>query len=85
MLLQENNLKAFKYTKKIIKQISREILSGNIDIKPYYKVKGGKTPCDYCSYKTICNFNSGICKNSYYYIGNINKEAILEEISKEDK
>lgn len=74
-----------KYTKKIIKQISREILSGNIDIKPYYKVKGGKTPCDYCSYKTICNFNSGICKNSYYYIGNINKEAILEEISKEDK
>lgn len=74
-----------KYTKKIIKQISKEILSGNIDIKPYYKVKGGKTPCDYCSYKTICNFNSGICKNSYYYIGNINKEAILEEISKEDK
>ena len=74
-----------KYTKRIIKQISREILSGNIDIKPYYKVKGGKTPCDYCSYKTICNFNSGICKNSYYYIGNINKEAILEEISKEDK
>ena len=74
-----------KYTKKIIKQISKEILSGNIDIKPYYKIKGGKTPCDYCSYKTICNFNSGICKNSYYYIGNVNKEAILEEIGKEDK
>lgn len=28
-----------KYTDKIIKQISQEILSGNIDIKPYYNTK----------------------------------------------
>lgn len=71
-----------KYTKNIIKQISKEILKGNIDIKPYYKIKGGKTPCEYCKYKTICNFNNGICKNSYYYIGNTNKDAILDSISK---
>lgn len=74
-----------KYTKKIIKQISEEILTGNIDIKPYYKIKGGKTPCEYCSYKPICNFNNGVCKNSYYYIGNINKDAILEDISNKNK
>lgn len=70
-----------KYIKNTIKQISKEILSGNIDVKPYYKVKGGKTPCDYCKYKTICNFNNGICKDYYYYVGNINKDAILDEIS----
>ena len=71
-----------KYTKNIIKQISKEILTGNIDIKPYYKTKSGKTPCEYCSYKSICNFNNGICKNSYYYVGNTNKDAILDSISK---
>jgi len=41
-----------KYTKHIISEISKEIFSGNIDIKPYYMSK--KTPCEYCQYKTIC-------------------------------
>ena len=69
-----------KYTNKIIKQISEEILSGNIDVKPYYKIKQGKTPCEYCKYKSICNFNTGICKKEYNYIGNAEKEYILEQI-----
>lgn len=73
-----------KYTKNMLSKISEEILSGKIDVKPYYKVKGGKTPCEYCSYKSICQFNNGICKNSYYYIGNINKDAILEQIAKQE-
>lgn len=45
-----------KYMKKMITQISEEILNGKIDVKPYYKVKGGKTPCEYCSYHSICQF-----------------------------
>ena len=73
-----------KYTKNMLSKISEEILSGKIDVKPYYKVKGGKTPCEYCGYKSICQFNNGICKNSYYYIGNINKDAILEQIAKQE-
>ena len=69
-----------KYTNKIIKQISNAILSGNIDVKPYYKIKQGKTPCEYCKYKSICNFNTGICKKEYNYIGNAEKEYVLEQI-----
>ena len=69
-----------KYTNKIIKQISNNILSGNIDIKPYYKIKGGKTPCEYCKYKSICNFNNGICKKEYNYIGNESKDYIFEHL-----
>ena len=67
-----------KYTKKLIKQISSEILSGNIDIKPYYNVKSKKTPCEYCEFKSICNFSGGDCKNGYNYINNVEKEVILE-------
>lgn len=73
-----------KYMNKILKQISEEILTGDISVKPYYKIKQGKTPCEYCKYKSICNFNSGICKKEYNYIGNEEKEYILEQI-KEDK
>lgn len=53
-----------EYTIKTIKEISKEIFMGNIEIKPYYKNK--KTGCDYCSYKSICGFNSN--KNKYNYI-----------------
>ena len=72
-----------KYTNKIIKQISNSILSGEINVKPYYKIKQGKTPCEYCKYKTICNFNTGICKKEYNYIGNAEKEYVLEQIKKQ--
>jgi ATP-dependent helicase/nuclease subunit B len=49
-----------------IKQISTEILSGNIDIKPYnYKMQTG---CDYCEYKSICMFNPNLKENTYNYI-----------------
>lgn len=66
------------YIYKTIKEISKEILSGNIDLKPYNKA--GKTPCEYCAYKAVCGFNSGFCKNEYNYIGKLKKEEILEKM-----
>ncbi len=68
------------YMEKIIKQISEEILNGNIGIEPYYKTKDKKTPCEYCSYKAICQFNQ-TTKNNYNYIPNVNKEKVLEKIA----
>ena len=72
-----------KYMDKIIKQISEEILSGDIEIKPYYNTKNKKTPCEYCAYRSICRFNQ-ITKNDYRYIPNMDKDVILGLI-KENK
>ena len=67
-----------KYIYKTIKEISKEILSGKIELKPYYKK--GNTACQYCEYKPICAFNVGLCNNEYNYINNESKEDILEKI-----
>ena len=75
-ITKEQFEKLQKYIDKTIKQISNEILKGKIDLKPYYKK--GNTPCKYCSYKAICGFNRGFCKNEYNYIGNRSKEEVLE-------
>ena len=75
---QEEFTKLQKYINKTIKQISNEIFKGNIELKPYYKNK--KTPCEYCSYKSMCGFNSGIIKKNYNFINKLNKEEILEKI-----
>lgn len=69
------------YMEKIIKQISNEILDGNINIEPYYYIKNRKTPCEYCIYKSICQFNQ-TTKNNYRYIANNNKEYILQQMDK---
>lgn len=67
-----------QYINKIVKQISKEILSGNIDLKPYNKK--GKTPCEYCEYKSICGFNPRLCKNEYNYIDKKSKDEILNKM-----
>ncbi len=69
-----------KYIKKIIKEISEEILKGNIVQNPYYNTKNHKTPCEYCSYKSICGFNPNLRDNNYSYIPNKNKEEILKNV-----
>ena len=59
-----------KYMDEIIKQISEEILSGSIDLKPFYDTRKqrGKTPCEYCKYKAICRFDVNNSGNSYNYL-----------------
>lgn len=55
-----------KQVKKVIKELASEIMKGNIDIKPYsYK---GKTGCDFCNYRTICNFSTSLKCNNFDYI-----------------
>jgi len=71
------------YIYKTIRDISKEILSGKIDLKPYYK-KGEKA-CKYCEYKGICGFKPGTCSNEYNYINSMTRDEILEKIKKEVK
>lgn len=71
-----------KYTKHVIKEISKEIFSGKVDIKPFYMNK--KTPCEYCEYKSICNFDSKFKDNDYRYIKNYSKDFVMEEILKRE-
>ena len=71
-----------KYGKILIKQISEEITSGDISIKPYYNRKNKKTPCVFCEYKNICGFNTGLKGNQYRYISCLNKKDIMNNIAK---
>lgn len=70
-----------KTVNRVIKQISKEILDGNIEIKPSYSKKTKTEACKYCEYKSICGFDPNI--NHYTYIENKSKEEILEEIKEE--
>lgn len=64
--------------RKIIKDISKEILCGNIDIKPIYDKKTKTDACKYCEFKSICGFNTRT--NCFKIIENKTKEELLYNI-----
>lgn len=68
-----------KYTKHIISEISNEIFAGVVDIKPFY-LSNKKNPCEFCEYKSICNFDPKLKDNEYRYIKNMSKESVMEDI-----
>lgn len=72
-----------KTVQKTIKEISKEILQGNIAIKPYSYQK--KTGCDYCKYQSICMFNPNGKGNEYAYIRHRNNGEVLSEMVSEGK
>ncbi len=67
-------------------ELSNKILDGKIDINPFRK-DSNKTPCSYCDYKTVCQFDSSIDGNKYRNIKKASKDEILSELilEKENK
>lgn len=66
------------YIYKTIKEIAKEILKGNINIKPYNK--DGKKPCDYCPYKAVCRFDTRTKGNKYNYIGKLSNDDVIRKM-----
>ena len=69
-----------KYSTKLIKQISKQILSGDISVKPYYDEKSKSTPCQYCKYRSICQFDPKLKNNDYRFVANVKKQEVLDNL-----
>ncbi len=70
--------KLTNYMDKIIKQIGEEIMIGNIKNEPLIR-KSATSPCEYCSYKRLCNFEPSL-GNKYRRINNLKNEEVLSNI-----
>ncbi|MGD9568262.1 MAG: helicase-exonuclease AddAB subunit AddB [Sedimentibacter sp.] len=66
-------------TDEVAKDLAEKILDGNIDIMPFRK-DAGKTPCSYCDYTGVCQFDPSIDGSSYRKIKKLKKDEILLEI-----
>jgi ATP-dependent helicase/nuclease subunit B len=68
--------KFLQFTKAKILQLAEGILSGRIDVNPYYLNK--TSPCSYCRYKALCRFDWQI--NDYKFLASLNKLQVLDKI-----
>ncbi len=69
-----NNLIEFVYKK--CADMTKSILEGNINIDPFKK-SDGTTPCKYCEYIGICQFDKSL-GNSFRLIGKMDKDDIIK-------
>lgn len=70
-------------TDDVARDLAKKILDGNIEIMPYRKDSGNKTPCEYCDYSGVCQFDPSVDGNSYRKIKKLKKDEILLEILNE--
>jgi ATP-dependent helicase/nuclease subunit B len=76
---EEDFFKLMDHVQNLIREISMEMIRGNIRIQP---VKNGKiTACRYCPYTHICQFDRQFQDNTYRNIRNIKGEEIFRQIS----
>lgn len=69
--------------KKLI-QGGQRILSGEVDLNPFYKIKDKKRACEFCSFRSVCNFDVMLKENQYHRIENLKKDEIIERIGGEN-
>lgn len=72
-----------KYVRKLIVELCEEMLEGNISIKPYKKSK--YTPCGFCEYSAICQFDTSIKGSQYRFIKDKKDEEVLQCIREDMK
>ncbi|WP_085521814.1 helicase-exonuclease AddAB subunit AddB [Tuberibacillus sp. Marseille-P3662] len=70
------------YVRETMADIGTNITDGDIDISPY-KLKN-KKPCEYCAFKSVCQFDESQPENEYRALKQTKDKDILEQIRKED-
>ena len=76
-----NDLRHFVRNKYM--ETGNRIIEGNVAISPY-KMKA-RTPCTFCSYQSICQFDESLDANDYRVLAPKSKEAFFQSIREEEK
>lgn len=72
-----------KYVRSKIQDIGTNITDGMINISPY-KLKD-KTPCTFCSFKPVCQFDPALETNEYRLIRKEKDDVMLKKILDEER
>lgn len=67
-----------QFVRSKIKQIGQDISCGVVSIEPYQL--GDRTPCQFCDYKAVCQFDPMIEGNQYRKLSKTSDEEIWREI-----
>lgn len=67
-----------QHTRQMIRSIGQGITNGVVDIRPYRL--GKETPCDFCAYRSICQFDPLYENNEYRHYFNRREDEIWQQL-----
>lgn len=67
-----------KYVRGVFKQAGQRILDGEVKLEPIHL--NGQTPCTYCDYHSVCQFDRNLKENQYQYLPKVSEKEALEKI-----
>ncbi|UQD51363.1 helicase-exonuclease AddAB subunit AddB [Bacillus methanolicus] len=70
-----------RYVRKMYEKTGNAITEGIVDLSPY-KMKN-KTPCTFCPYKAVCQFDQSLESNEFRILTPYKKDDVLDLIRKE--
>lgn len=70
------------HVRGLYQKAGNDIVSGRVDITPYRYNK--KTPCTFCSYRQVCQFDDTLDENNYRIIRPKKKEEIIQMMKEEN-
>lgn len=82
-VLDEEGMKLISnFADRKIKEMSSEILNGNIELSPYEK--GTQNACTYCAYRSVCGFDPHINGMKKRTLTEYSKDEIIERFREEE-
>jgi len=69
------------HVRRKITQIGDEIVEGHVEIKPYRR--GKRSPCTYCSYRPVCQFDTLMEDNDYRFLPEYDKAELWHKITQQ--
>jgi len=72
-----------QHVRRLLKDLCGEIMKGNVYIKPYKKK--GVTSCKYCSYLSVCQFDTAMKENSFRLLYDKSNDEIWELMAQEEE
>lgn len=78
---KEDFHKLRNHVRSLYKKSGNAILSGYVDISPYQFAN--KTPCQFCVYKPVCQFDQALAANQFRLIQKEKREQVIARIREE--
>ena len=66
------------HVEKVLVETAQSILSGDIAIEPYSLEK--RTPCAFCSYSSVCQFDRQLEENAHRMLSTEEEPVLLEKL-----
>lgn len=68
------------YVRNLVGDMGKSILNGCTEVRPYKL--GSQTACDYCPYRDVCGFDTGLETFDYRKLKQMEREEIIQKMRK---